>query len=192
MITLTFREAHSDPVKAFREWCRVMPWRKVSGAKWGWFREYQKRGVVHYHVILEKGLLASSFGLDALITGDVGRGKGVRSVVRGWIEHFIVHRWLHVVGDESTEFSAFQWGGIVEVMRHANSPGRYLGAYASKASQKKLPDGEAIGGRWWWLAPSVKIVPCGTFTLWDWPLSYPSTVIWDHRILDPAGKNDVQ
>jgi hypothetical protein len=162
-----------------------MPWRKIKGAQWGWFREYQRRGVVHYHVILAKGLLAQAFGVGALVTRDVGRGKGLRTVVSGGIESHIVNRWCHVVGDTSPEFEAFQWGGIVELMRHANSPGRYLGAYASKASQKKLPDGEAIGGRWWWLAPSVKIVPRGTFVLWDWPLEYPSTVLWDFKILDP-------
>jgi len=140
---------------------------------------------VHYHVILEKGLLAEAFREAPLVTVDVGRGKGLRTIVRGRAESHVVRRWCDVVGDESQEFQAFQWGGIVELLRHADSPGRYLGAYASKASQKKLPDGEAIGGRWWWLAPSVKIVPRGTFVLWDWPLDYPSTVLWDYKILDP-------
>ncbi len=161
-----------------------MPWTGTDSAGWGWFREYQRRGVVHYHVVLEEGLLASAFGGEPLSSFRVGRGKQAREVVRGRHEYWIVSRWIEAVGDHDVRFEAFQWGGIVELLRDVDSPSRYLGAYASKAAQKKLPKGELPGGRWWWCSPKIKIVPCGTFTLWDWPLEYPCSMLWDYRILD--------
>jgi len=187
MITLTFRSAPTDGRRSFLKWLRGCPWRKIKCAAWGWFREYQSRGVVHYHVILERGLLEKAYFPCAVVVAKVGAGKRVRSVVRGKAEHDIVTRWIKAVGDSSAEFAAFQWGGIVELLKNVDSPGRYLGAYAGKASQKQLPKGEVIHGRWWWMSKGVRLVPRGTFVLWDWPLDYPSSVIWDYRVLAPGG-----
>lgn len=184
MITLTFRTSHPGARAVFRRWCSLMPWTGKPAQPWGWFREYQSRGVVHYHVVLGEGVLAASFGEDSLVSEVVGRGKKRRTVVRGRPERWIVDRWVEAVGDLSVAFMSFQEGGIVELLRDADSPSKYLGAYASKASQKRLPPGESPGGRWWFLSDACKLVPRGTFTLWSWPLAYPSSVIWDYQQLE--------
>jgi hypothetical protein len=186
MITLTFRAAHADARGVFRRWQDVMPWRGRQDLAWGWFREYQSRGLVHYHYVLGEGVLAEVFGEAPLSTEFVGRGKARREVIRGRAEYWIVSRWVESVGDTSSAFEKFQWGGIVELLRIRDSPGRYLGSYASKAAQKRLPEGELPGGRWWYLSRAAQIVPRGTFTLWNWPLDYKSSIIWDYRQLDPS------
>lgn len=186
MITLTFREQHPWARAVFRRWCEAMPWSRSSTSEWGWFREYQSRGVVHYHVILSESSLVAAFNGEPLQTAVVGRGKSRRTVIRGSHELWIVGRWLEAVGDSSAAFESFQWGGIVELLRHADSPARYLGSYASKAAQKILPRGECPGGRWWWISPCAAPKPVGEFDLWSWPLAYPSRILWDYRSLDPA------
>ncbi len=163
-----------------------MPWSGRQDLAWGWFREYQTRGVVHYHVILGEGVLAEVFGEDCLVLETVGRGNRRRTVCRGRPEYWIASRWVEAVADLSRAFEEFQFGGIVEILRDCDSPARYLGAYASKASQKRLPDGESFSGRWWYLSAACKLVPVGEFVLWSWPLDYPSSVLWDYRQLDPA------
>jgi len=162
-----------------------MPWSGRQDLGWGWFREYQRRGIVHYHYVLGEGVLSQVFDESPLVCEYVGRGKARREVIRGRAEYWIVSRWIEVVGDYSSAFEEFQWGGIVEVLRCRDSPARYLGAYASKAAQKRLPRGELPGGRWWYLSDASKIVPCGTFDLWCWPLDYKSGIIWDYRQFDP-------
>lgn len=185
MITLTFRQRPWDCKVPFRRWQGLMPWSKRQDLGWGWFREYQTRGVVHYHVVLGEGVLSEGFGENPLESEFVGRGKYRREVVRGRAEYWIVSRWIEAVGDHSSEFEKFQWGGIVEILRGRDSPARYLGSYASKAAQKKLPPGELPGGRWWYLSRAATPVPRGTFKLWSWPLDYKSRIIWDYRQLDP-------
>lgn len=185
MITLTFRSAHANARDVFRRWQGLMPWTGRQDLPWGWFREYQSRGLVHYHYVLGKGVLAQTFNEDPLILDYVGRGKARRTVVRGRCESWIVGRWIEAVGDSSRAFESFQWGGIIELLKDRESPARYLGSYASKASQKRLPEGELPGGRWWYVSRAAQAVPRGTFNLWSWPLDYKSSIIWDFRQLDP-------
>ncbi|MCA1791848.1 MAG: hypothetical protein LC667_18965, partial [Thioalkalivibrio sp.] len=96
-----------------------------------WFREFQRRGAPHFHLLLW------------------GDGLGVLDLreARRWVSR----AWADVVAHEHDgERRKHQKAGIrLEEMR-TRSFG-YAVAYASKPHQKKVPRGFANPGRWWGL-----------------------------------------
>jgi hypothetical protein len=93
--------------------------RKEAGA-YLWVREFQARGVVHYHMLTE---------------GAVSEER-VRVV------------WCRAI-DALGDVHALRYGTKVEVIENQLRSRSYLGRYVGKERQKALPAGVAAAGRWW-------------------------------------------
>jgi hypothetical protein len=93
--------------------------RREAGA-YLWVREFQDRGVVHYHVLVE---------------GAVSEER-VRVV------------WCRAIG-ALDDVHALRYGTKVEAIQSEKQARWYLGHYVGKARQKELPRGVAGAGRWW-------------------------------------------
>jgi hypothetical protein len=85
-----------------------------------WVQEFQKRGVVHYHVMCE------------------GRPSQER----------IALAWTRATG-QLDDPAALEHAARVDAIRSEQEVRSYLGRYLGKARQKELPDGVESAGRWW-------------------------------------------
>jgi len=179
MATLTFRECQDDGLPSLRRFARILRNRGFAHLHWAWVREYQGRGAVHYHAVWEKdGLQAGGF-LESRFEDTVGKGGRARAVIRGPLESRIVQAWTEAVGDLTTEFQRFQWGGIVEPLKEDTSIVRYFASYLGKAEQKARPEGSKARGRWWWIDPRAKPVPVWRGYATGWPFEKPFSVVFD-------------
>lgn len=184
MSTLTFRVPHGTPKTCLRTWIRDVLGLRCDRDGYGWVQEYQERGVVHYHVLWRwEESWQGRRGLEPQFR-QVRRGGRVRWVLAGESDAELSDKWVHIVGDNSPEFWAFQHGGVHEAIEEPEKAGLYLGAYAGKSAQKKLPDEEAPAGRWWYLSNAARIVPRGTGTLISWEAKRPFHQVYDARKLD--------
>lgn len=127
MITLTYRVEPIDGRESKRHLKLFADrWRRQYGAPVGlWKREFQRRGVVHYHLWLRWPVEVLPHTLVA---------------VRRWVRA----SWSEIVG-ESLRTSVELWDG---------SPVRYLSAYLrgrGKEYQHEVPEGWQRLGRWWGL-----------------------------------------
>lgn len=171
MATLTFRVQPSEPKAALKKFGRsfkeeIGPSDKIQ---WAWIMEWQLRGVVHFHLFFEKDLLDS---LGFLSDTEVVMRRGVETtLIRGPFDEWLQQTWTKAVGDRDSAFRSFQAGGIIELLRTPDAAGRYVAKEAGKRQQKKLPDGVACAGRWWWISPAGRPKPIGVVMLEKWP--YP-------------------
>lgn len=184
MVTLTFREVVLDGRPALRRWMRLLRERGLGHLQWGWVREYQARGSVHYHWLWEREGLASAGLLSEVRPRPYRPGQVSRLVVGGPLERRVVDSWSEAVGDTSQEFQRFQQGGIVELLEHATSAGRYFGSYMAKQEQKTLPAGGEKCGRWWAMSEIAKPKPGKRMWLTGWPFNVPLGTVFDNRKLE--------
>jgi hypothetical protein len=131
--------------------------------------EFQRRGVVHFHVVFEEDFLRDRGWLAECYVETIKRkGKETR-ILRGPFEAIIVRRWIMAVEDTDLAFLRFQRGGIVELFRTANGAACYFGSYLAKADQKTLPFGLDGCGRWWAISRNAtpKWERSGRLTKWN-------------------------
>ncbi len=93
-----------------------------------WVQEFQKRGVIHYHVLCEREVEESR----------------VRFL------------WTQAIGALS-DAAALRHGVKVARIRDHTRVRGYLGKYVGKPGQKKLPPGVEKAGRWWGRSRSLKL-----------------------------------
>lgn len=153
MVTLTFPAQPEQPKDALVRWRRAMRDILRPDVQWGWIMEFQTRGVIHYHVFIERSSLLSDGLLWPHCIRRVMRHGRATDLVGGRLEYLCVTRWLACLPVITAEAEAFNWGGIVELMRTPEAAGRYIAKEAGKRHQKKLPEGVEAAGRWWWLNP---------------------------------------
>lgn len=101
--------------------------RKELGA-YVWAQEFQKRGVIHYHVICE----------------------GVVTLQRARLA------WLQAIGALDDQ-AAFAHGVKADPVGDQERVRTYLGTYMGKCDQKALPAGVDRAGRWWGRSRSLKL-----------------------------------
>jgi hypothetical protein len=85
-----------------------------------WVREFQKRGVVHYHVLCEL---------------EVG-------------EERVAQAWGRAT-DQLHDEAVLRHGVRVDAIKSQTAARRYMGQYVGKEKQKELPKGVDGAGRWW-------------------------------------------
>lgn len=186
MITLTFRVAHSNPRGCLIHFMRRLWGRLISEVDVCWFREYQARGVVHYHLLTTEDALAVGLYPLPLPWRSVRRGGRDVRLVTGGLDRFVSRAWIEAVGDLDPGFLAFQTGGIVELLDKPEEAGKYLGSYAGKIAQKTLPDNEVPDGRWWWMSPACTPQPLGVFHVEQYPFDRPHRLVHDASRLELA------
>jgi hypothetical protein len=141
--------------------------------------EYQSRGVVHYHIFFSASFVHSNGVVRPEWLQSVVRRGRATSILRGVFDAWCVGAWVRSVGDTSDEFTAFQQGGICEMLRTPDAAARYVAKECSKREQKALPEGIDGGNRWWWLSPEGQPRPEATGVLFDYPLAVPLSRIFD-------------
>lgn len=94
-----------------------------------WVQEFQKRGVIHYHLVCECELFEPEVKLV----------------------------WCRSI-DESDDAAARKYAAKVDVIRSEGGVRNYLGQYVGKIRQKRLPEGVNGAGRWWGASRSVQLV----------------------------------
>lgn len=154
MVTLTFPDQPAHPKEHFARWCRRMRDILSPDVQWGWLMEFQTRGVIHFHVFIERDALSRSGLLWPHCIRRVVRHGRATDLVGGRFEYLCVTRWLEELPGRSPDADAFNWGGIVELLRTPDAAGRYIAKEAGKRAQKRLPEGVEAAGRWWWLNPA--------------------------------------
>jgi hypothetical protein len=175
MAVLTFRENPPCPKAALRKFVRKFRLFFGPSYQWAWVMEFQSRGVVHFHIFLERRILKRhAWHVEKLIR----RGKEV-DLVRGGLEELIVTMWASAVGDDHPDFLRFQRGGIIELLRSPDAAARYVAKEASKRAQKVLPEWLEGAGRWWWLSPAGKPRRQKVITIKRWPYDRPYALIFD-------------
>ena len=138
-ITLTYRAAQAawetagDRNRRFVKRCRADLHRflralRAELGEYLWVREFQRRGVVHFHVLAEKDL----------------------SEVRA------AEAWGRASGQLEDE-AVLRHGVKVDAIRSQGGAKRYLGQYIGKEKQKELPDGVDGAGRWWGRSRGLKL-----------------------------------
>ena len=185
MTTLTFQGRVENAKEVFRDFCSRLVARNVLGAEWGWVQEYQERKVVHYHLIHTERALTT-----AICTGPtrwrVVRRKGRPvSVLAGLAGEYLAEEWMDCLPYVTPEIVRFNTGGICEQIAKPELAGWYLGRYASKMSQKQLPEGEPPNGRWWWLSPAARPIMGEEVIVDYWPFERPHKLLFDARHIDP-------
>ena len=95
-----------------------------------WVQEFQRRGVVHYHV---------------LCVGEVGDERA--SVA-----------WCRAT-DALSDADAVRYAAKVEPIAEERRARGYVGRYVGKARQKVLPPGVERAGRWWGRSRGLALVP---------------------------------
>ncbi len=93
-----------------------------------WIQEFQKRGVVHYHLLCE---------------GDIPETR-------------VTLAWCRATG-ELDDAAALRRAVKVEPIRGERAARYYLSRYLGKARQKLLPVGVEAAGRWWGRSRSVEL-----------------------------------
>ena len=101
--------------------------RRLLGA-YLWIQEFQKRGVVHYHLLCE---------------GEVPPSR-------------VALAWCRATG-ELDDTDALRVATKVEPIRGEPAACHYVGRYVGKARQKLLPPGVEAAGRWWGRSRSVRL-----------------------------------
>lgn len=180
MTTLTF---HSDPgrdasVSAIEKIARAFQHR-FGEPICGWIKEFQQRGVIHFHLFHS----AQSMAGQTILNGSREiRADDGREVSRGGFDFWIRATWLKISGQKDDR-EAVWWHsrGIVEFFDSPDAAGRYVAKEAAKREQKVLPAGYEKGiGRWWRLAPKWRPNPrgWGTLDLHQWPWEEPVALVW--------------
>ena len=185
MTTLTFRVGHSDPKAALRQFCVEMGYGQVSSEPWGWVMEFQRRGVVHFHLVSTYAHLALAFPGKPHRFDPLHRGRTSRLVLRGSVGKEIAQIWIKAVGDRTSEFRRFQEGGIVEAVAKPELTAVYLSSYLGKAEQKQLPSDHPNLGRWWWLSQGARPKPESEATLFKWPFDRVHHLVFDKSRIFP-------
>lgn len=182
--TLTFREPHKDPKACLRSFIRTSLGLDPCRHPYAWVQEYQTRGVVHYHLLWNyaDSIMQEGFGYPETYRDVVRRKQSVR-VLSGDAEAYLIREWVSLVGDYDPKFLRFQSGGVHERVTNPELAGTYLGSYAGKEGQKRLPDGEAPQGRWWYISDAAKPVPRRTVTVDAWLDKKP------HKLVHNPGKS---
>ena len=99
MTVLTFRQAPERAKAALRHFCTASGLFDAPEAAWGWFQEFQERGVVHYHVLHRQQDLAGN-SIGAPVEWRPQRRKGVdREVLSGPLEKLVCETWLAATRD---------------------------------------------------------------------------------------------
>lgn len=150
--------------------------------------EFQGRGVIHYHVFIERQCLAERGWLDSSHMVSSTRQRRLTTIIRGPLDTRLYLAWVAAVGDRSPEFLAFQRGGIVELLRTPDAAARYIAKEAGKRAQKRLPEGVKACGRWWYLSPAGKPVvermltmPCHVLTHLPWKRIFEKHLLFANR-----------
>lgn len=133
-ITLTFAEAgkvdgRAELLRFQKRWARRFGWPSAV-----WWREFQERGTVHYH------LLAEASPRDAVIL----RGRRVKPGGRreGWVHE----AWVGCGGGRIVDVQLWRGQGKA-LFAYAM---KYAMKYGDKSEQHRLPEGAEAGvGRWW-------------------------------------------
>jgi len=141
MLTLTYHseEPYMNPCGDFDykiSKCHLNIWLnhlRYLNIKYLWAAEFQLRGVVHYHVLMDKRFE------DVDLWEDSGKNS--------WRD--LMKYWLKITGQDKDEKA-------VEFSMHRNSyidwevrGNGYLSKYMGKNKQKVLPEGVKSFGRWW-------------------------------------------
>ena len=93
-----------------------------------WVREFQARGVVHYHVLAEE---------------EISQERAAEA-------------WARASGQFDDE-AVLRHGVKVDSIRSQGGAKRYLGQYIGKERQKELPKGVDGAGRWWGRSRGLKL-----------------------------------
>jgi hypothetical protein len=94
-----------------------------------WVMEFQKRGVVHFHVLCAYELT----------------------------QERVTVAWCRATG-ELGDTLASQHAVLVDAVRDQMAARKYMGRYLGKVDQKLLPPGIASGGRWWGRSRGLALV----------------------------------
>ena len=94
-----------------------------------WVMEFQRRGVVHFHALCERELVAERMALA----------------------------WCRATG-ELGDLSAMKHSVRVDVVRDQMAARSYVGRYLGKVDQKNLPPGIDRAGRWWGSSRGLRLV----------------------------------
>lgn len=179
MAVLTFREQPREPKEALKKFVRSFRTMFGPDWQWAWVMEWQLRGVVHFHLFFERDLI-ERYGYSV---EELTRHGHLVKVIRGFLDDWIVRKWIACVGDDHEDFQKFQRGGILEMLRTPDAAARYVAKEAGKRAQKQLPDGVNAAGRWWWISPAGKPRPTGVLTLKTWPMDKCYKLVFDTTTL---------
>jgi hypothetical protein len=101
-----------------------------STVKFFWKMEFQERGAVHFHILVE-----SALSLEALRSAVVGK-------------------WRKLTGND------YEWGGVdLSVLRDDFRSKLYTALYSHKRHQNTVPEGFLHAGRFWGTMGIPKLVP---------------------------------
>jgi hypothetical protein len=138
-VTLTYRarqaswETQGDRNRRFVGRCRadlhqfLRALREELG-EYLWVREFQERGVVHFHVLAEK---------------ELSQARATEA-------------WARASGQLEDE-AVLRHGVKVDSIKSQGGATRYLGQYIGKERQKELPKGVDGAGRWWGRSRGLKL-----------------------------------
>jgi hypothetical protein len=175
MATLTFRTQPQEPKQALRRFVRSFRMNFGKHVQWAWVMEWQTRGVVHFHLFFSAPFVDSFDHRQERVI----RHGAETLILRGFLDDWIVRKWIACVDDDHEDFIAFQKGGILEKLRTPDAASRYVAKEAGKRAQKQLPDGVSAAGRWWWISPAGKPQPIGFMMLKKWPFDKCYKLVFD-------------
>lgn len=136
MVTLTYHENEIPPPEVSKSHLSMVLQRlRRMGVRYLWVLEWQRRGVPHYHVWLDRRFRDCPEGAD------VPDGNSWRPIVETWLET------TGQAGDaRAVAFHRHQKTYTDWEVRVGNN---YAAKYADKICQKGLPEGVEAYGRWW-------------------------------------------
>lgn len=146
IITLTYPRKFSNDGKAAKtDLNKVLTWlrRNYPGLEYLWFLEFQKRGAVHFHI---------------LVSVDLAEQGKIETVRRKNGKHWQTHKptWRKL-----EQYWRKIGGGLTswEAVREPNGGKRYAAKYATKPHQKQVPEAYQNVGRFWGNSRGVKPKP---------------------------------
>jgi hypothetical protein len=135
MITLTYHNDFPNRKESKRQMNVVLQYLRRKNVKYLWVLEFQKRGVPHYHVWLNKKYD------DCALSIDLPGENSWRGIMKTWLKA------SNQINDkEAVDFHLHQKSYTDWVV---NLKCNYAKKYASKKEQKGLPVGVDRYGRWW-------------------------------------------
>jgi len=143
MLTLTYHGDFPAPVEGKRQLGRWLEGLTRRGIRYLWVLEWQRRGVPHYHVWLDRTFA------DCPLSDDKNRQNSWRPLMESW---------LRLSGQSedraAAAFGLHQKSYVDWEIRVGNN---YAAKYAQKQQQKGLPPGVETYGRWWGCSRGVNL-----------------------------------
>lgn len=140
------------------------------------FKEFQARGALHYHILLDFDLAQGG-----PLVKKCRKGGKADYITCSALHNWASKAWADIVSQEIDDQEKSQFwkpdpadyekhiraGVAWEVVRKTDGARRYVTKYAQKLIQKCVPEGFVNVGRFWFHTPNVKPKPIGSYASYE-------------------------